>query len=370
MIKRIITPLLEKKIGTNKAIIVIGPRQVGKTTLIWHLLDKRDVLFLDGDDPITRRLLTNANTEQLKSLIKEKPFVFIDKAQRVDNIGLTLKIVTDQIKTTQLFVSGSSSFELSNLTREPLTGRKWEYTLYPISWQEFEDHVGVLASIQQLPLRLVYGMYPEIITQSGNEFELLKQLTDSYLYKDILSYKGIRKPEVMSHLLRALALQVGSEVSYRELSTLLGIDTKTVSAYVSLLEQAYVIFKLPSFSRNLRNEIKRNQKIYFYDNGLLNIVKGNLNAWETREDKGSLWENFLISERQKKNSYKQSLANSYFWRTKQQQEIDYVEDEGGKITAYELKWSPTAKVRIPEMFIKKYQADFNVIHSENFGEFI
>ncbi len=174
----------------------------------------------------------------------------------------------------------------------------------------------------------------------------------------------------MSHLLRALALQVGSEVSYRELSTLLGIDTKTVSAYISLLEQAYVVFKLPSFSRNLRNEIKRNQKIYFYDNGLLNIIKGNLNAWETREDKGALWENFLISELQKKNSYKQSLANSYFWRTKQQQEIDYVEDEGGKITAYELKWSPTAKVRIPEMFIKKYQADFNVIHSENFGEFI
>jgi|AGTN01.2.fsa_nt_gi Predicted ATPase (AAA+ superfamily) len=370
MIKRTITPIIEQKIGSTKAIIVIGPRQVGKTTLIWAVLENRDVLFLDGDDPITRRLLTNANTEQLKALIKDKPFVFIDEAQRIENIGLTLKIVTDQIKTTQLFISGSSSFELNNLMREPLTGRKWEYTLYPISWQEFEDYAGVLTAIRQLPLRLVYGMYPEIITHTGNEFELLKQLTDSYLYRDILSYKGIRKPEVMNRLLRALALQVGSEVSYRELSVLLGIDTKTVSAYISLLEQAYVIFKLPSFSRNLRNEIKMNQKIYFYDNGLLNIVKGNLNTWETREDKGVLWENFLIGERIKRNSYMQSLAHSYFWRTKQQQEIDYVEDEKGKITAYELKWSPKAKVKVPELFIKKYQADFHVIHSENFRDFI
>ncbi len=370
MIERILTTTIEQKIGSGKAIILVGPRQVGKTTLIGSLLQNKSILFLDGDDPVARKLLTNANTEQLRDLIRETPFVFIDEAQRIENIGLTLKLITDQIKSTQLLITGSSSFEIGNLMKEPLTGRKWEYILYPVSWTEFRDYMGVLKSEQQLPLRLIYGMYPEIITHSGSEYELLKQLTDSYLYKDILAYSGIRKPEVLSNLLRALAFQVGNEVSYRELSLLLSIDTKTVSAYIDLLTQAYVIFKLPSFSRNLRNEIKRNQKIYFYDNGLLNMVKGNLNPWETREDKGALWENFLVSERIKKNAYALSLSQSYFWRTKQQQEVDYVEESNGKITGYEFKWSPKIKVKEPETFMKTYSADFKVIHSENFNEFL
>lgn len=370
MIKRILGDTITRKIGSGKAIIVIGARQVGKTTLVRTLLQDRSILYLDGDDPVTRRLLTNANTEQLKDLIKNTPFVFIDEAQRIENIGLTLKLIVDQITTTQLFITGSSSFELGNLVREPLTGRKWEYILYPISWKEFKDYAGLLKSEQQLPLRLVYGMYPEIITRPGNESELLKQLTDSYLYKDILSYRGIRKPEILNKLLRALAFQVGSEVSYRELSLLLGIDTKTVSSYIDLLEQAYVIFKLPSFSRNLRHEIRTNQKIYFYDNGILNIVKGNLNPFDIREDRGALWENFLISERIKHNAYTIPLTQSYFWRTKHQQEIDYVEEYGGKITGFEFKWNPKTKVKIPQSFIENYQADFKIIHSENFNEFI
>ena len=370
MIQRTLKPIIEGKISTGKAILVIGPRQVGKTTLIKELLSGKDFLFLDGDDPTIRQLLINPNTEQLKDLIKDKLIVFLDEAQRVENIGITLKIIVDQIKSTQLFVSGSSSFEISNLTSEPLTGRKWEYTLYPISWREFEHYTGVLKAIQQLPLRLVYGMYPEIISNTGSEFELLKQLTESYLYKDVLAYGAIRKPDVVKKLLQALAHQVGSEVSLRELSNLLSVDVKTVSSYIHILEQAFVIFRLGAFSRNLRNEIKTNQKIYFYDNGILNMLKGNLNPLETRNDIGSLWENFLISERVKKNDYQQSLAQIYFWRTRQQQEIDFVEDVGGNIFAFEFKWKPTAKVKIPSSFIKAYNADFKVIKSDNFREFI
>lgn len=370
MINRKLKLLIESKISSGKAILVIGPRQVGKTTLLNEILHTKDFLFLDGDDPSTRAILTNPNTEQLKDLIKDKPFVFVDEAQRIENIGITLKIVVDQIKSTQLFVSGSSSFEISNLTNEPLTGRKWEYRLFPVSWSEFENYVGVLKAIQQLPLRLVYGMYPEIITNSGKEFELIKQLTESYLYKDVLAYGAIRKPDMVKKLLQALAHQVGNEVSLRELSNMLSIDVKTVSAYISILEQSFIIFKLTSFSRNLRNEIKTNQKIYFFDNGILNMLKGNLNPLEARNDIGSIWENFLISERIKKNEYQQSLANLYFWRTKQQQEIDLVEDVNGKITGYEFKWKPTAKAKIPASFIESYQADYKVISSENFREFI
>lgn len=370
MIQRILASLIEQKIGTQKAIILVGPRQTGKTTLIHSLLEKRSVLFFDGDDPVAKRLLTRANTEQLRNLIKETPFVFIDEAQRIEEIGFTLKLITDHIPSTQLFVTGSSSFEIGNLMNEPLTGRKWEYTLFPVSWREFSDDAGILKSEQQLPLRLIYGMYPEVITHFGNEYEILKQLTDSYLYKDILAFGGIRKPKILKKLLRALAFQVGNEVSYRELSLLLGIDTKTVSTYIDLLEQTYVIFTLSPFSRNLRNEIKRNSKIYFYDNGILNTIKGNLNPWETREDKGALWENFLISERIKKNAYDLSLARPFFWRTKQQQEVDYVEEDGEKITGYEFKWSPQAKPKEPGTFIKTYHADFRVIHSENFNEFV
>lgn len=370
MIERKLKSIIDGKIPSGKAILVIGPRQVGKTTLIREILQDKDFLFLDGDDPSTRLLLTNPNTEQLKDIIKNKPFVFVDEAQRIDNIGITLKIIVDQIKSTQILVSGSSSFEISNLTNEPLTGRKWEYTLFPISWAEFENYAGVLKAIQQLPLRLVYGMYPEIITNPGKEFDLIKQLTESYLYKDVLAFDAIRKPDVVKKLLQALALQVGSEVSLRELSNLLSVDAKTVSSYINILEQSYVIFRLTAFSRNLRNEIKTNQKIYFYDNGILNMLKGNLNPLETRNDIGALWENFLISERIKKNEYNQSLARIYFWRTKQQQEIDLVEDVGGKIFGYEFKWNPKANVRVPNSFIESYKADFKVITTDNFREFI
>ena len=370
MINRIIQPQIIARLGKGKAIIIVGPRQVGKTTLIETILEKEQHLFLDGDDPAVRNLLTNPNTEQLKSIIGKYKIVFIDEAQRIENIGVTLKIITDQFKNVQLLVSGSSAFELNNKINEPLTGRKWEYELFPISWKEFEDNIGFVKATQQLEMRLLYGMYPDVINHTSEAFDVLKELANSYLYKDILAFSTIRKPEILEKLLQALALQMGNEVSYNELSQLLGIDKNTVSNYIDILEKAFVVFKLKSFSRNLRNEIKTNQKIYFYDNGIRNMVIGNFNALALRQDKGALWENFLISERMKKNNYENSLAKAYFWRTVQQQEIDYVEEVNGKITAYEIKWNEKAKVKIPKLFNETYSAETKIVHKENFRTFL
>src|SRR5699024_1136991 len=308
MIERTIKESIEKRFGKGKAIFLIGPRQVGKTTLFNQILDGREFLFLNGDDSTVRKILTNPNMEELRNIIGKHTIVFIDEAQRIENIGLTLKLITDQLKSVQLLVSGSSAFELKNQTHEPLTGRKWEYRLFPISWGEFENHTGYLKALQQLELRILYGMYPDVITNFGEERAVLTQLTDSYLYKDILAFGGIRKPEDLEKLLQVLAFQVGSEVSYNELSQLVGVDKNTVSSYIDILVQTYVVFKLPSFSRNLRNEIKTNQKVYFYDTGVRNMVIGNLDPIEIRQDKGSLWENFVIVERLKTLAYSGSLS--------------------------------------------------------------
>jgi len=366
---------LEKKImskfGKGKAILLVGPRQVGKTTLINRLLaDKKEYLFLDADDPMVRSLLTNPNTEELKSLIGKNKIIFIDEAQRIHGIGLTLKIITDQFKFVQLLVSGSSSFNLANELNEPLTGRKWEYELFPISWKEYEDFHGYLISEQQLENRLLYGFYPEVLNNPGEEVEYLKQLVNSYLYRDILAFSGIKKPEVLEKLVQALALQMGNEVSYNELAQTIGIDKKTVQNYIDILEKGYVIFRLSSYSKNLRSEIKRNQKIYFYDNGIRNMVIGNFSSLDLRKDKGALWENFLISERVKQLNYKQSLAKYYFWRTKQQQEVDFVEELNGNITGYEFKWKAKKNARLPITFTNAYDAETKIIDRSNFRDFV
>ncbi len=369
MIERTIKPDIENRFGTGKAILVHGPRQVGKTTLINSILHGKEFLFLDGDDFTVRQILTNANTETLKALIGDHSFVFIDEAQRIDQIGITLKIIIDQMKHIQVIVSGSSSFELNAKINEPLTGRKWSFELFPISWQEFEQSVGCLKSQQQLERRLIYGMYPDVINNLGSERIILEELTNSYLFKDILAITGIRKPNVLYKLVRALAFQVGHEVSYNELSQLVGIDKNTVNKYIDLLEQSYVVYRLTSFSRNLRNEIKNNQKIYFYDNGIRNMVIHNLNPIKLRNDIGALWENFLLGERHKQNSYYKTFATGYFWRTHSQQEIDYVEENNGRLSAFEFKWSSGKKTRIPKDFKENYEADFKIINRSNFTEF-
>ncbi len=370
MITRTLEQRIASKIGRGKAIMIIGPRQVGKTTLIKKYLEGQDYLFFDGDDPTTRTLLDTPNTEQIKSLIGDKKVIFIDEAQRINNIGLTMKIIVDQLKDRQLWISGSSSFSLFNELNEPLTGRKWEYELYPISWEEYENHVGRLTAERQLPLRLVYGMYPDVINNPGEEIEILKNLTNSYLYKDILSYAGIKKPDVLDKLVKALSLQIGSEVNYNEIARLIGADKNTVEKYITVLEKAYVVFRLPSYNKNVRNEIRKGKKVYFYDNGIRNMVAGLTNDLEHRIDVGALWENFLIAERVKQNSYKLTLARGHFWRTTQQQEIDYVEEKGIELAAYEFKWNPNKKAKLSKSFMKEYNAEGSVVNRDNFREFV
>ena len=370
MIDRLLAQRIEGKIGRGKAIMIIGPRQVGKTTLIEKFLNGKRYKFFDGDDPRIRSLLDTPNTDQIRSFIEDYKIVFIDEAQRINNIGLTMKIIIDQLKDVQLWISGSSSFSLFNKLNEPLTGRKWEYELFPISWEEFENHVGYIDADQQLERRLVYGMYPDVINNPNEESEILENLVNSYLYKDILSYGGIRKPQVLDKLIQALALQVGSEVNYNELSQLVGVDRNTIEKYITILEQGYVIFRLPSFNRNIRNEIKKGKKIYFYDNGIRNTVIGAMNNLVLRADIGQLWENFLISERVKMNKYKFTLAKSFFWRTNQQQEIDYVEQRGLDLKAYEFKWNPKKKIKISSTFTKAYNAEGILINRDNFRKFI
>ena len=370
MYQRLLENTVKEKIGSGKAIIIVGARQVGKTTLIKKLLQGKEYLFLDADDPTIRQLLSRPNTEQIKTFLGGYETVFVDEAQRIEGIGLTLKIITDQFKNVQLFVSGSSSFDLGNKLNEPLTGRKWEYELFPISWEEFEKKEGFIKAEQQIEDRLLYGFYPEVLNNQGKEREVLKNLVSSYLYRDILAFSDIRKPEILDNLLLALALQVGSEVNYNELSQTIGVNKITIQKYIDILEKGYIVFRLYSFSRNLRNEIKRNRKVYFYDNGLRNMIIGNFNQIKLRTDIGALWENFLISERVKQNTYKDTFARIYFWRTKQKQEIDFVEEKDGRIFGFEFKWKAKPKTKLPETFVKTYSAETKVIDRNNFREFV
>lgn len=371
MIKRDIEHILLKRWGKGKAIIVMGPRQTGKTTLLNKIaLEKGKYLLLDCDELIVREKLEKANLEDLKQLTGSYPIVFIDEAQRVKNIGLSLKIIIDQIKDIQLLVSGSSALELANQINEPLTGRKWEYLLYPLSWQEIRKHFGYLTVQKQLNQRLVFGMYPDVINNQGDEKAILKQLASSYLYKDLLSLASIRKPDLLPKLLKALAFQIGNEVSLNELSNLLGVNKDTIASYMDLLEKAFIIFRMEPFSRNIRNEIKSSRKIYFYDNGIRNAIISNYNSPEMRQDTGALWENFLISERKKYLEYNEISASSYFWRTAQKQEIDYIEEREGKIFAFEFKWNPKAKAKIPKTFTYAYKVEPFIIHRDNFEQFV
>jgi predicted AAA+ superfamily ATPase len=294
----------------------------------------------------------------LKSIIGNHKYIFIDEVQRIPNIGLKLKIIVDQLKEVQVIVSGSSSLDINNVTQEPLTGRKFEFHMFPVSWKEFENSVGYMKAQQQLEIRLLYGMYPDVINNFGAEYEILKNLVSSYLYK------------VLEKILRALAMQVGSEVSYNEIAQLVGVDKNTVNNYIDLLEKSFVIFRLTSFSKNIRNEIKANKKIYFYDNGVLNMLIGNFNSLALRQDKGALWENFLVSERMKQLSYSQSTSKPYFWRTTTQQEIDYVETNADAVSAFEFKWASIKKAKLPKSFIEAYQPCFLVVNQENFREFL
>lgn len=372
MIARILEKTVRERLNTGKAIILFGARQVGKTTLLKTLFgDSEEVLWLNGDEMDVQSLFGNSSASRFRAIFGTKKTIVVDEAQRISDIGLRLKLITDQIPEVQLIATGSSSFELANQINEPLTGRKWEYKMYPISFGEMVTHHGLLEEKRMLSHRLVYGYYPEVVNNPGVEKDILKQLSDSYLYKDVLLWERIKKPEGLLKLLQGLAFQVGSQVSYNELSQLCGLDAKTVEKYIVLLEQTFIIFRLGSFSRNLRNELKSSRKIYFYDNGIRNALIANFNHLELRQDIGALWENFLMSERMKKLHYSQNWVNSWYWRTKEQKEIDYVEESDGQLTAYEFKWNPLAKYKVPKLFLESYPgSQFQVVHRENMDEFL
>jgi predicted AAA+ superfamily ATPase len=315
--------------------------------------------------------LTGINSSRLKNIFQDKKNVIIDEAQLIPEIGITLKLISDQLKEVQLFVSGSSSIDLTSQINEPLTGRKLEYQMYPVSFAEMVKHHGLLEEKRQLPHRLIFGSYPEIITSPGSEVLLLKNIAGSYLFKDILSFGEIKKPVVLEKLLKALALQVGNEVSFNELSQIVGADKETVEKYIDLLEKAFIVFRLNALNRNVRNEIKKGKKIYFIDNGIRNAVIGNFMFWENRLDKGALWENYLVSERIKLLNYNGFYGSYYFWRTTQQQEIDFIEEQDGKFKVFEFKLNPKKQTKLSVTFKNAYLADeCQTISLQNVEEFL
>lgn len=373
MIKRALKARLKHKIDHKKAIIVLGPRQVGKTTLITEIASElsKDYLYINGDDPAARISWNNPSQSFINNYIGDQKTVVIDEAQRLENIGVTAKMIIDSKKEIQLFISGSSALELANNINEPLTGRKWEYRLFPLSWNEVKEHYSFPKTIDRLEEFLITGMYPEVITNPGDAKDILINLAGSYLYKDILESGGIRKPEILLKLLQALAWQVGNEVSYNELAQSTGADKATVSSYIDLLEKAFVVFRLNPFSRNLRNEINTTRKIYFYDNGVRNTIINNFAPVAQRTDIGALWENFIISERKKQLAYNGFYGNTYFWRNTSQAEIDYVEEQDGQLSAFELKWNPKAKAQFPKAFTEEYKPVITqIIHRDNYWEWL
>ncbi len=373
MIERLLRNLIEKRLYRNKAIIIVGPRQVGKTTLLRMLVadTQRKVLMWNCDEPDVRRKLAEPTSTELRVEIGDADLILIDEAQRVKNIGITLKLMIDNFPEKQLVVTGSSAIELSNSINEPLTGRKYEYAMYPFSAEELINEFGAQDERRMLERRLVYGSYPEVVNNAGEEREVLTDLVGSYLYKDIFSFQDVRKPEVIEQLLQALALQVGSEVSFNELGRLLGLNSVTVQRYIDLLEKSFVVFHLRSFSRNVRSELKKSRKIYFWDNGVRNAIIGDFKSLGLRPDVGALWENYVISERLKHNAYNSFYGKSYFWRTQLQQEVDYVEDIDGALHAYEFKWSKTKQPRLTETFAKNYpDHTFEVVSPDNYQDFV
>jgi len=370
-ILRTLQTTIAQHLFKGKTIVLVGARQVGKTTLLRNLLRQQSEPFLElnCDEQEAREALSGINVERWRRLVGNNKIVLIDEAQRVENIGIALKLGHDNLSGVQLLVSGSSALGLRDTINEPLTGRKFEFQLFPIATNELLQTGGELLARQTFESRLIYGSYPDILVNAEDAAARLTSLANDYLYKDILSLEGIRKPTLLNKLLVALALQVGSEVSYNELGQTLGSDAKTVEKYIDLLEKCFIVFRLQAFSRNLRTELKRSRKIYFYDNGVRNAVLNNFAPLTLRGDAGALWENFCVSERMKENHYAGRYVNAYFWRTTQQQEMDYIEEQNGRFRLFEMKWNPKkAKANfVPDIFKKTYDIEFaKTITPENY----
>jgi hypothetical protein len=372
-IQRPLEEALSRRLFKGKAIILYGPRQAGKTTLLRAFLEGRPekTLWLNADEPDVRDQLARPTSTLLRQIAGRHRIVCIDEAQRIPDIGLTLKLFVDEVPEVQVIATGSSSFELASRTAEPLTGRKYEFRLFPLAFHELAAHQGLMIEKRLLGQRLVFGSYPEIVVKPGEQEELLALLADSYLFKDLLLLDGIKRPSLLEKLLKALALQIGSEVSFNEVASLVGADRGTVEKYLGLLEQAFIVFQLPAFSRNVRNELKKSRKVYFWDNGIRNAVIGQLQPIGLRPDAGALWENFLVSERAKLNAFRQKRPSTFFWRTTQQQEIDYLEEQGRTLRAWEFKWNPRTRATFPLPFRRAYpDCETTIVTPETLEEFL
>lgn len=374
-IRRLIEDKIQKELFKGKVIIIYGARRVGKTTLSQDLIvsnpDKKS-LYLTADDPDIRYNLSNKTFTEINKYLGDYELIIIDEAQRIENIGITLKLLVDNFPNKQIIATGSSSFDLSNKIVEPLTGRNITFILHTISAKELETTFNKIEISRNLDSLLVYGSYPEVIGLSNSETEkILSSISQDYLFKDILEFEKVKSSDTLRRMLEALALQLGNEVSYTELANLLGINQDTVIRYLDLLEKAYIVFRLRPFSRNLRKELGKNRKFYFYDLGLRNALIKNFNSKNLRNDISQLWENFCIIERAKLNQFLEYNPNLYFWRTYDQKEIDYIEDYGGKLKAFEFKYNPNAKYKKPKEFLETYdQSSIEVIHPENYLDFL
>lgn len=352
-------------------IIIYGARQVGKTTLVKQLLSETDMNaeYFNCDYLDVQSLFAYENAGNLESSIKDYNLIVLDEAQRIKNIGLVLKILHDEFPGLQVIATGSSSFDLSNMISEPLTGRKVVFPLYPFSLEELSTGQSVIKSRRNIVRILRLGAYPSVILRNDKEaLENLNEIVSSYLFKDILEFQQLRKPDILMNLLRLLAFQISNEVSYTELANKLKVDQTVVQRYIQLLEDSFIIFRIQALKRNLRNEVGKSRKIYFWDLGVRNAIIQNTNSLDLRDDQGALWENFCISERLKFMKYNHPLLfQSYFWRTYNQKEIDYIEERDGFFHAFEFKWSPKKRLQLPEDFKKTYgNTDFKIITPENF----
>ncbi len=365
---------LKKVIMPQKAVIIYGPRRCGKTTLLEHFVKdiKEECLLVSGEDITIQDYLSSRSIEKLKSFIGNCTLLIIDEAQKIKDIGLNIKLILDHIPGIKVIASGSSSFDLAQQVGEPLTGRKFTLKMFPLAQLELnaiETRPEIDAHLEQ---RLIYGSYPEVVLGEGNSFKntYLREIVSSYLYKDILELDGLRHSDKLIKLLQLLAFQIGKEVSHNELGGQLGMSKNTIDRYLELLEKAFVIFKLQGFSRNLRKEISKNPRYYFYDTGIRNALINNFNPLSIRDDIGILWENYIIVERLKKQEYLRMQSNNYFWRTYDQKEIDFIEEYGGKLHGYEIKWS-VKKTKIPKEWLETYdKSECTIVNKNNYLEFI
>jgi hypothetical protein len=374
IIRREVSNSILRKLKPNKVVIISGARRTGKTFLLKEIIKniKEPYMLLNGEDFNTSMLLSKRSAENYRQLIGSKKYLLIDEAQKIPEIGSILKLMVDELPGIRIIATGSSAFDLGNLAGEPLTGRKYTINLFPLSEREFNQAESPVDRPDTLKQRLVFGCYPELINirDVSEKKDYLNELVSSYLLRDILAYENIRHSGKIFNLLRLLAYQIGSEVSYNELGKNLSMSKNTVDKYLDLLSKVFILFKVEGFSRNLRKEVTKSPKWYFYDNGIRNAIIASYNAIDLRNDTGQLWENYMISERIKYQHYKQYWTNNYFWRTYDQQEIDWVEEREGEINGFEFKWSET-HAREPVAWRKTYpRAGFTIINRDNYSEWL